>query len=83
MQFTQGILFDHFALVAGIPELHGNVTIKKTVLGRPPTPGHCIDRRQKHNCSLPGTRFIYLTWGFSLRDRLPKKIGENTSKLIL
>lgn len=48
MQFTQGILFDHFALVAGIPELHGNVTIKKTVLGRPPPPGDCTENRLKH-----------------------------------
>ena len=48
-----------------ICELHRNVTIRKTVLGRPQTPEHCIDRRLKHIYSLLVKRLIYLTWSFS------------------
>ena len=56
VQFTKGTALDCLALLtkrAGIPELHGTVTIRKTVLSRPPTPGHCTDSRLKHNLSLP------------------------------
>ena len=35
-----------------IPELQGTVTIGKTVLGKPPTPGQCTDNRLKHSPSL-------------------------------
>lgn len=51
MQFTQGTLFDHFFLVAkgpGVPELQGNETVKKTVLGSLPPPGDCTENRLKH-----------------------------------
>lgn len=50
MQFTQGTVFDHFTLVvkgAEIPELHGNVTIKKIVLSRLLPPGDYKENRLK------------------------------------
>lgn len=59
-----GMPLDCLMLVAkeaGIPELHGNVTVGKTVLGRPPHPGHCTDSRLKHDSSLPGKKAYLLS----------------------
>lgn len=38
MESTQGTLPDGLALVAVVPEVHGTVTIRKTVLNRLPPP---------------------------------------------
>lgn len=38
MESTQGTLPDCLALVAVVPEVHGTVTIRKTVLNRLPPP---------------------------------------------
>lgn len=46
---TQGTSFDCLALMtmgACVPGSHRTVIIKKTVLGRPPFPGYCTDRKQ-------------------------------------
>lgn len=51
----QGILLDCLALMARgtcISESPGTVTIKETVFGRLPSPGHCTDSRPKHIPSL-------------------------------
>lgn len=43
--------FDHRALLAkrtSVAELHVTITIRKTVTGRPPPPGHCMDKRLKY-----------------------------------
>lgn len=44
----------------GLSELPGNVTVVKTVLGRPPQPGHCTDSRLKYSPSIPVKRAISL-----------------------
>jgi len=50
VQSTQGTPFDPSALLAkdtGIPELHRAVTIRKTILSRQTSPGHCTDSKWK------------------------------------
>lgn len=52
----KGHPLDSLALLdkeADITELQGTVTIIKTVLGRPLTPGHCTENQMKSNPSLP------------------------------
>ena len=53
-----------------IPGPHGIITIGKIVLDRMPPPGHCTGSGLKHTSSLLMKRTIYLSWRFSLRDRL-------------
>lgn len=51
-QSTQKAPFNWLALVAkgaSVPELHGTVTIRKTVLGRPSPPGHYTYSILKYN----------------------------------
>lgn len=55
-QSTEGTPLDLLALVAngaGIPELHGTVTIRNRVLARLPPSEHCMHSRMKHSPSLP------------------------------
>ena len=50
----QGIPLNLLALVASgacIPESHGTVTMRETVLGRLPPTRHCTDSRLKHTSS--------------------------------
>lgn len=54
---------------AGIPELHGNETIRKTVLNKPLLPGHCTDKQTKTQLQYSFDKGI-LIWSFSMRDRL-------------
>lgn len=52
---TQGSPLDCRTLVAkrvAVPEIHGPITIRKTVVGRTPHPGHCLCGRLKHNPGL-------------------------------
>lgn len=55
MDTAQGILLDLLVLVARgtcIPESHGIVTIRETVLGRLPPPGHYTGSKLKLTSSL-------------------------------
>lgn len=68
-QTTQGTPLYHLALVAksaGVPELHGPVTIRKTVLVWPSPPGHSTNSRLKHNPYSRSKKPVYLAWSFSL-----------------
>lgn len=52
---VQGIPLDHLALEARgacVPDSHGTVSIKETIHGRLPPPGHFKDSRLKHNPSI-------------------------------
>ena len=68
-----GTPLDCLALVtseASSPGSHGTLTIGKTVLGRPPRPGHSTDSRLKHSPVLLRKRPVCWSWGFSVRGRL-------------
>lgn len=55
VRYIQGMPLGHLVLVAkgaGIPGLHRNVMVGKTVLGWSPPPGCCIGSELKHNPSL-------------------------------
>ena len=74
IQFTQWVALDSPALMAKgawVCGLHKAVTIRKTVLGRPPLSGYYYtDSRLKHTASLPEKRHIYWSWSFRVRDRI-------------
>lgn len=55
MQPTQETSLDYLVLVAqsaGVPEIYGTITIRKTVIGTT-LPGHSADSRLKHNPNFP------------------------------
>lgn len=69
----QGTALEYVVLEARgtcVPGSHGTVTIRGTILGRLPPPGHCTDSKLKHDPSLPLKDAYLLSWSFSLKDRL-------------